>query len=405
MDKSFESILEICVTSILEEKMDKDDCLLLYPEYQEKLAPLLDAVIQLQSGKKLAASKAFRSTSEALLKHKISTLNIPYPVNSARTKSSPQQSLDIQDSSHRTPQVRDPRSLARYRRLTWLPAFAVIILAFIVLTTGVIGASASAIPGDVFYRVKRASEALQLRTARSELQEKQLHLAFSGRRLDEAEELFLLNREKDIPYILFEYTYHLDQISQYLSRNDQGAPPENVEFISQAVVVLLNQQQRLNSLLQQASNQTLPLVEEAVRKSSTGLLIAERILAQHPRLIGEILESSTLPGASVSPGSPAPMMQTPAFVAQATTTTTVNWIFNPTEISTRVGPDPLSWLTSTPDNPRIATIWPTIYPTLSDIATRLPTITTTPRPLLRPTRVRPTAVPTDLVIPTRPPGR
>jgi hypothetical protein len=95
------------------------------------------------------------------------------------------------------------RTSAR-QRAGFLPRFATGFIAAalvaIVLGTGAVAASGSALPGDPFYGLKRTVENVRLQSASSPAQRQELQREFEQRRRDEANELLDARRESEVEF-------------------------------------------------------------------------------------------------------------------------------------------------------------------------------------------------------------
>lgn len=122
--KSFQLILEECVTGLSNDVCTVDECLVRYPQYAKQLKPLLRTVHFLEGGRKLKPSQAFKARSRRYL-----TQDLRF----------------------------NPRYSGRMQ-LSWQTALILLVtLVSTFFVTGTVHAQ-SVLPGDNFYPWKRVSE-------------------------------------------------------------------------------------------------------------------------------------------------------------------------------------------------------------------------------------------------------
>jgi hypothetical protein len=96
------------------------------------------------------------------------------------------------------------RRPAPHKSMGFLPRFAIGFVAAglvaIVLSTGAVAASSSALPGDPLYGIKRTVENVQLSTAGSPVVRDELQREFEQRRRDETNELLDIGREGKVEF-------------------------------------------------------------------------------------------------------------------------------------------------------------------------------------------------------------
>ncbi len=102
-------------------------------------------------------------------------------------------------------QVREARKKQRTRMAVWpfrrLPfAIALVLVVMVLAGTGLVTVSASSLPGDPLYGIKRTSENVQLQLAFSPSQKAALQDEFSVRRIDEAESLLASKRVEQVEF-------------------------------------------------------------------------------------------------------------------------------------------------------------------------------------------------------------
>jgi hypothetical protein len=120
-------------------------------------------------------------------------------------------------------------------RYAFRSALAVCLALVLLLNSSVIAsASKSSAPGQIFYKVKKAEESVQLALRHSAEDSARLHIHMVKRRAAEVEELLLDGRYKHIGSVVAEYRYHLNKAwtaIDYWRVNDyQGANTISEEF-------------------------------------------------------------------------------------------------------------------------------------------------------------------------------
>jgi len=96
------------------------------------------------------------------------------------------------------------RRTAPRKTMGFLPrfvtGFAAAALVAVVLSTGAVAASGTALPGDPLYGLKRTVEDVRLQSAGSPVQRQELEREFEQRRVDEANELLDAGREGEVEF-------------------------------------------------------------------------------------------------------------------------------------------------------------------------------------------------------------
>jgi hypothetical protein len=98
-----------------------------------------------------------------------------------------------------------------WQNMAYARLAAVILLAVMLFGSASVTAYAAqgALPGDTLYAVKTGLEELQIQLAARPEKQASLHLAFAGRRLDEAEALIAAGREEGLQWISDSFEAHL----------------------------------------------------------------------------------------------------------------------------------------------------------------------------------------------------
>lgn len=179
MTNQFESILDECITA-LQAGVRIDDILAEVPEYVNELRPLLYAAALLADQDPILVPAKQKAALRAKYMDEVASLPAQPPPLSER----------IQAVYHIL-----KRRLTREAILSDLVTVTITAVLTITMSLLMLNYVAiDAIPGDVLYRFKRASENLQLTFAWSDAQQQTLEYSFAQRRLYEVEQLLQQNR-------------------------------------------------------------------------------------------------------------------------------------------------------------------------------------------------------------------
>lgn len=169
MSEDFKKILDECIDRILTKGATVEDCLASYPERAAELEPHLRIVT--------GASRAWSYQ----------------PGEAARDRARQRLQAAMREMEQKERAVRPPIPARRRLFFAFRPVsvFAVFVIVVTVLgsTVGTVAASGSALPGEVLYPVKRASEQVRLALELSPTAKAERYLAYAERRADEAVEL------------------------------------------------------------------------------------------------------------------------------------------------------------------------------------------------------------------------
>ncbi len=410
--RDFDTILEQCLEAVQQGTKSVEECLQENPEFQEELAPLLKLTNRLLEARELKVSPEFRQAALGRFKSQSN--------GSQLVKASPWPTLvepvERNESGFRAvlPAIQPVHS-PRTRQVNWRFSFSislVVVLCLALLTAGVGLAAQSSLPGGMFYPVKIAIEGATLNLAGSEVRAAELHLAYAERRLVEIDRLLWNGQTSLLPSSLENFNRHVSLVaSQIIPANLEK--PEWALLASQFMNSPATNEAYLQGLadwLPPDQRAELVIAVNAARQArqSAGKVIAE--LTELRKQIIELLQSTLVqPNATPNPqdrnvaASPTPTSPTPSSPRPTDPYVEGTYFVEARGLE--------YWLTNTPDWSKIATDYPNLYPTLANLATRLPELTATPRPYLRPTRVRPNSIiptyrvptqyPTPPVLPTR----
>ncbi len=166
-----EEVLASCIDEVLSGRSTAENCLLRYPELRNELKPLLEVALSIQPPKAVP-SPEFRTRLRRRLQEVMS----------------PAETYEDRKVPH-----------GWFVSLLSVRAAAVVLLAFIVLSTGTVSvyAAQSSLPGDVLYPVKVGVEKIQVAVAANPEDKAYLHLKLAQRRIDEVATQASLNRSPD----------------------------------------------------------------------------------------------------------------------------------------------------------------------------------------------------------------
>lgn len=214
--------------------------------------PLLETVEAIrQVGPAVQPSAAYRSAARArLVAHMAS--NPALPVEAAKRA--------------------EPVPPALYRRAApWLMRVAAGFVAVGLVLSGTVSASASALPGEPLYRVKQATEAVELQLAPSETQRISVLLRHADTRLEEVQRLVAQGRAADASGAAEQLESTVSRAVEQVTATTRTnvSAPGGAAFVSGVEAHLASQQERLARLAEQAPASVRPALQEA--KQALGL--------------------------------------------------------------------------------------------------------------------------------------
>jgi hypothetical protein len=407
---SIEEIFDQFLAEIHAGKRNADELFVNNPEYRDEFEPLFTLSNRLSQARELKASTKFRDSTLARFKDVANTkehlTSNPYPTTDR---------LDFNrkrnQSTKLSTSIKRGNTSPRWNRISFSLALSVsLIILFFILSSGVVLAANNSLPGGSFYPLKQSIERTELKLSTTEQGDQQLHLKFAVRRLIEVDRLLQLNRNLYIDLALDNYRANLSPLVARLQMTELPAE-ERVQLANLILRSSSIDESQLNSLYQRILPEQRALIMQAIEEARAAREIANQIVDQLPDLrtsIRTTLESSlglstmatTWPTAYASQGPGATGTPTPGLT---------NFGF-PNPSVTPIGSVELPyWLTNTPDWSQLATLYPTIYPTLVSLATNFPLINGTLQPPVIPTIIFPTVqiptyqLPTPMPIPPIPP--
>ncbi len=300
----FTEILDLCVTDIRAGRTTLDACQARYPQYAEQLSAMLSVAAQLPTLPAASLSAEKRQAIQAQLLKQVAA----------------RQSVPV--SARRAVPVKPI-----WRR--WLPVMAALVLILSLAGWGVTSASATSLPGEVLYPIKRLSEQVAVALTPA-VDLPNLHTVIAQRRLTEYADLSA--RGELQPALLVEAVAELDTVLSQVEIS--GTPPQAaVEQVSRQV------EEQLQAVSERVANLSIEQ-RQSVQLAHT------RITATRERM-AELMR--THPPA-MPPGGPGSVTATATGTSTTTTTPT------PTQTGTATTtPEPTAspLPTITPNNPAV----------------------------------------------------
>jgi hypothetical protein len=255
----FDRVLNTCLDR-LRVGEGLEDCLVRYPSYAERLAPLLRTATILHAPDGPSMSPDSFDVGKARLLARAVQLR-------KRRGNQP-------GSAWR---IRVPGLLAGSRRLA-VASVAGVLLLCLVLSAGTVSAASASLPGDPLYPVKRATEAFVSSAAPTPQLRARAHLVWADRRLREIETLVARDGVTDEAL--------LADLERETEQALGAAEQAGVELLTAAVINTEHQKVVLGRVLEKASLAARPGLERALEASARGHARAQSALesAAGPRL-------------------------------------------------------------------------------------------------------------------------
>jgi hypothetical protein len=167
----------------------------------------------------------------------------------------------------------------RDRRVSRLPSFNVTLrralagalLALLLVFSGLGVASASALPGDALYDLKRGFESVQIALAFSQAQEAGLLARFTQQRVEEIEALSQLDRPSDLAQALDDYTQTMDEfLNLTASLGDEWE-----EDLADVQGVFAHNTEVLQGVQERVPESAQDAIQQAIERSTHGQSVLE----------------------------------------------------------------------------------------------------------------------------------
>jgi hypothetical protein len=218
-------MLDHCLTEILENGKELEECLNQFPDQREILRPLIELSLHLQKGSRISLSSAEKDTRLIRMKE--------------LTGSTPQVRFNTSQIPH--------SKQSAFRRLRLALSLCILFLAVITFGfTSIVFASNSAIPGNYLYPLKIKFEQLELTLSKSGVKNSELHLEIAERRLDEASVLLQTGNQEGVEVLLDEFQTHINIVLEAIEKNPDLSSEQRAYLIK-----LINQwlEQNLSELI------------------------------------------------------------------------------------------------------------------------------------------------------------
>ena len=160
---------------------------------------------------------------------------------------------------------------SRTPSLSWRRALAGALLALVLVFSGLGVASASALPGDALYGLKRGIEDFQLSLAFSLESQASLLTRFVEERIEEVEALSQRDRPQDLVWALDEYSSSVDELVNLASTPDEDGDGH----WSDLQTSLSRHTQVLEGVIQQVPESAQGAIQQAIERSSHGQAVLE----------------------------------------------------------------------------------------------------------------------------------
>lgn len=405
LKSQFSEVLADCLDMLEGGEKSIQDCLSQYPEYAHQLEPLLLLSTRLKQAQGVNASRSFQQDAIIRFKkqaehQKTENQLTGWPVEdrvSTKKNQNIHRTAEKSENARKLPIVNLFSS-----RLAWALAVLIMVCSLFIVS-GAAYASSHAYPGMLLYPVKRNLEKVQVQFTNSPIQAQQYHLIFAARRLDEVNYLLSMNQSSQIEPLVNSYREHVSEAAKVI--NTPGLSDQDKIILSDYLNNNLAVDESMLGFIQRITGEDLrELIQPALEAAHDARVTAQAVIRSLPEIRTQIQEN--LLGtvvANIPSGSGETSLTPPVRVTETPTPTLLQSDYTPFPLQTyAVTYVPPLWATITPDWNWLATRYPSLYPTLSSLATQYPDLTLTPRPLLRPTRIRPSEIPPIRELPRQP---
>jgi len=355
---NLETILDNCITAVLEEGQTVKACLAQFPDQRDVLEPLLQITVRLHAAHTLQPAPEFRQVAATRMQNLIAAHPHRQPSGDPPTA--------------RWPDWRTP--FITRRRPAWAGLVGFLVVFCLLLGTLTVSAAADTIPGETLYPVKRLTEQTHIALTFNNLKKARLHLRLADQRLQETADLLAVNQDNLAEATLRDFVQELsattmlldasgpltpadqqilakivaDNLAQYerkLAMWQTSVPSEMETAVLDAITTLHSEQMQALFLLGEGPDPTLPT---ATPTSTTTPFVTP---SQTPTTSPTATETATaVPSATPIPTTPAP-----------TTTATPHWQIPPGWPANC--PIPSDWPPVWPNDCPIPPVWPTDWPT------------------------------------------
>jgi hypothetical protein len=246
-------ILDECLTQIQHGEASVLDCLNAHPHHQEYLKSNLEVAL-----------------------HTYDLLAPPQPSEGFTSQAGIRLMNLVRAKQARSQTVRKEEPKRRLGFLRPSFAYVALLIAFVLLTSGlgVASASASALPGDLLYGVKLGIEDTRLAFSQGAPSDAKLLLQFADRRIEEIVALAEVSRIEDMDLALSEYD---DLLTQIIDLTEEDELIGETETLDKIHFGLEHHEDVLNRVLENAPPAAVKGLENALERSGRGKTKIEKI--------------------------------------------------------------------------------------------------------------------------------
>ena len=258
MNRDLDRLVDKCFTRMQTDGWSVEQCLDAYPEYREVLGPLLTL------GEQMHAYLAPHPPDPEFANN--AGIRLQNRLGSRRKRA----------SSNKIPSGRQSRW---FLRPAYVLASVALVITLLASGVGVVGASASSLPGDTLYGVKLAREQLALTFSLTPGGDQALLTRYAEERLEEADALLAQDRLDDLPTALEGFESAVGRLESLGDQNDE-LEPGSLEHLQNR---LDNHIQVLQAVIEKAPEQAREALQNALEKSSHSRDVLENVRGEgHP---------------------------------------------------------------------------------------------------------------------------
>jgi hypothetical protein len=293
-ERRFQDVLDECVASVAERRLTVEECLRLYPQWAERLEPLLRLAAELPRAYTAQPRDAYQAESRRRFLAAVHGPRQPAAVSKRPLLAIPW--------PPRLPQ-RLPRPV--------LAALAAAVLAVVVFPSFLLVTSGDSLPGDWRYPIKRTGERVRFAFVFGEDSRRSFRIGLAEERLEELEALAAGGRSIKESAIR-ELARHTEPLVEDLDPQDPVAVPQ--DHVERIEVLMAKEQEILDQVEPLIEENAADDLQQAKEVSSEGQVRALTILS---------LAASQEPQATREGTATAGPMASPAATAEGTPGATV----------------------------------------------------------------------------------
>lgn len=236
-----------CLDALQRKELSLQECLDLFPQYEEELIILLGKFEAVRSLPVETARSEFRKKGHQEL------------LNAIRTRPS-------ETSVNRSIEWLRGFSANRQQKLRPVQVILAAVLALVMVTGGVAYASNGAAPGDRLYGLDRAMERLHLQMTPNVEDAIALRLKFAEERLKEVEDRIAANDMDDAQEAIGQYQFEIEGLAELVRSSEAIDDLEKAELIDAA---LNKNTEVLLRILEQVPEQAREAIQNVIEKNDT----------------------------------------------------------------------------------------------------------------------------------------